>query len=44
MAKDAEAGSAVLEGPANVGMLTDGSIKECGFFGFGDGAKGDNDM
>lgn len=35
IAKDVEAGSAALEDAANVGTLTGGSVKECGFFSFG---------
>lgn len=44
IAKDADAGSAVLQDTADIGTLTGGTVKQCGFFGFGDGANGDNDM
>lgn len=44
IATDPDAGSTVLEDPANIETLTGGPVTECGFFAFGDGAQGDNDL
>lgn len=44
IATDPDAGSTVLEDPANIETLTGGTVTECGFFAFGDGAQGDNDL
>lgn len=39
---DPNAGATVIQDTANIGTLSGGTVTDCGFFAFGDGAKGQN--